>query len=348
MGWRLYKRGATYWVDLRAGGRRTRHSTETSVRAEAEREARRRWKLVEHLDEPLASGPTLRSVLDAWVRDHVALLESPHSRQSATATAESLKRHLGPLGKEPVLDLRQLQVDRFAAALRDSGLARSTVAKHLRHLRAAVRWATAHGILPRAPGWNVTPRKVVTVPVVLSPAEVRAVIAAAKDERVRLAMLLAATCGLRHGELLRLRVRDVRDDGRTLLVHEAKWDSGRSVPVPEVAAVALREYLGGCRRSAEWPLLGQLRRPARPMVRLTRSVRAAFDAAGLGRRDLKPGLHALRRACATHQLAAGADIRTVMANLGWRNLVTPMLYLGAQDRLRRDAAERLADALGLG
>jgi integrase len=335
---RLFKRGAVYWTDLRTKEGREKESTGEKQREAAARIARQRLRLAEarQTDGP---GPTLRDVLESWVIDHVALLESGNSRRSAESTVRRLLVELGALAEERVSGVRQLQVDRFAAQLRGKLKSRSTVAKRMRHLRAAVRWAERHGMMPPAP-FRIDVRPPRPQPVALSPEEIRRLFAAAPEGRVRLAMLLAATCGLRHSELVRLKVSDFR--GNALSVREAKADSDRVVPVPEPAAEAISEWIARCNRQPDWPLLGHHRAPWRRVVRLSKSVQRAFVAAGLWRVELKPGLHALRRSCATHMLGSGADLRTVMSVLGWRNLATPMHYLASVDGKKREASEKLA------
>ena len=60
---------------------------------------------------------------------------------------------------------------------------------------------------------------------------------------MRLAVVLLYACGLRLGELLRLRLSDVEDSGRVLRIRESKFGRSRLIPLSESAAAELRAYL---------------------------------------------------------------------------------------------------------
>src|ERR1700685_1721483 len=84
-----------------------------------------------------------------------------------------------------------------------------------------------------------TPQK---LPVILSPEEVRRLLAAVGQPRQHLMLRLAYGCGLRLGEVLRLRVADL-DSGRGLLwVRGGKGNKDRGVPLPDCLLHSLRAY----------------------------------------------------------------------------------------------------------
>ena len=69
-----------------------------------------------------------------------------------------------------------------------------------------------------------------------------------RAETIRLALVLLFCCGLRRGELLRLRIRDFDPCENTLRVEGTKFHKSRLVPLPESVAIEVRHYLALRRR----------------------------------------------------------------------------------------------------
>lgn len=59
----------------------------------------------------------------------------------------------------------------------------------------------------------------------------------------RMATVLLYTAGLRMGELLRLNVEDIEDEGSVLQIRESKFHKSRLVPLSESARTEVRRYL---------------------------------------------------------------------------------------------------------
>jgi integrase/recombinase XerD len=81
-----------------------------------------------------------------------------------------------------------------------------------------------------------------TLPVVLSPEEVAAVIGAVSDPVHRLCARAAYGCGLRVGEVVRLRVEDIDSARMMLNVRQAKGRKDRCVPLPPRLLEGLRAH----------------------------------------------------------------------------------------------------------
>lgn len=133
------------------------------------------------------------------------------------------------------------------------------------------------------------------------------------DERVRLMVHLAAICGLRRGEISRVRHQDVVPDlvGWSLRV-VGKGGHVRMVPLPEELAVDLRRLATG------WVFPS----PSRP---------GPLTAAHVGKlvsRALPEGwtCHTLRHRCGTVAYAATKDLRAVQELLGHARTDTTALY----------------------
>jgi integrase/recombinase XerD len=184
------------------------------------------------------------------------------------------------------------------------------------------------------------------LPVILSPDEVRRLLAAVVYFRHRLMLRLAYGCGLRLGEVLRLRVADL-DSGRgTLWVRGGKGGKDRGVPLPACLLDDLRAYWRQ-HRSADYLFPNRQGQPLHG-ASLQRAFKQALAASGL----TKPAtVHTLRHCYATHLLEAGLDLPTLQRLLGHNSVQTTMHYLHLRsERLRqvRSPLELLEDTVSDG
>src|SRR5262249_21791798 len=81
-----------------------------------------------------------------------------------------------------------------------------------------------------------------TLPVVLSPADVRRLLDAVPPGRNRLMLRVAYGCGLRVGELTHVRVADVDGARKVLWVRHGKGNKDRGVPLPDRLLDEWRAY----------------------------------------------------------------------------------------------------------
>lgn len=189
----------------------------------------------------------------------------------------------------------------------------NTLRSYRASFRAFFTWAQGIGRRPDNPGLLI-PR--VKVPRGLprpTPEHVYRVAAAQADERVRLMIHLAAVCGLRRGEISRVRREDVVEDllGRSLRVI-GKGGHERYVPLPDELARELRALPAG------WAFPSS----ARP---------GPLTPAHVGKlvsRALPDGwtCHTLRHRCGTVAYAARKDLRAVQELLGHARPETTALY----------------------
>lgn len=177
-----------------------------------------------------------------------------------------------------------------------------------------------------------------TLPVVLSPGDVRRLLDAVPPGRHRLMLRIAYGCGLRLGEFTRLRVADVDAGRRTLWVRHGKGGKDRGVPLPDVLLAELRDHWR-VHRPADWLFPGPAGTPLNAAT-LQRAFHRARRAAGV---RAGATVHTLRHCYATHLLEAGTDLPTIQRLLGHAHLSTTMLYL----HLRADRAAGIRSPLEL-
>lgn len=202
------------------------------------------------------------------------------------------------------------------------------------------------------------------LPVVLTRAEVVRVLEQLEGDAWLMASLLYGS-GLRLSEVLRLRIKDIDFDRRTLTIRGGKGDKDRVTMLPSSLVVALQMHLEDLRRlhardlandvgaSMEESLTRKYPHapvqwgwqyvfPASVATTWTRDGRPA----GLRRHHLHPtalqkavrqairraGIvkaatcHTFRHSFATHLLESGTDIRTLQELLGHKDVATTQIY----------------------
>jgi integrase/recombinase XerD len=171
------------------------------------------------------------------------------------------------------------------------------------------------------------------LPLTLSPEEANRLltVAGASSLRLRLMLALAYGCGLRAGEVARLRAGDIDRAQGVIRVVQSKGRKDRHVMLPEEVLELLRQWWKErpTRFDAGVPPLERLFFPSRKtgkalnIRQLNRLFHQACEAAGIQ----KPvTLHSLRHSFATHLLEQGTDIRLIQAVLGHDKLDTTARY----------------------
>jgi integrase/recombinase XerD len=174
-------------------------------------------------------------------------------------------------------------------------------------------------------------RQPITIPPVLSADEVEQLLTAAKSLRVRVMLSLSYGCGLRAGEVIRLRAGDIDSAQNIIRIVQSKGRKDRHVMLPPCVLALSRQWwlerpTDQDARTAprdRWLFPGRV--PGRPITtrQLNRLFHEAARAAGIRKRVT---LHTLRHSFATHLLERGTDIRLIQALLGHHRLETTAHY----------------------
>jgi site-specific recombinase XerD len=170
----------------------------------------------------------------------------------------------------------------------------------------------------------------VKLPVILSAAEVRRILAQVSAFDQRVALTTIYSCGLRLGEGLGLEVRDV--DGKRMFLHirGGKGNRDRYVPLPQRTLELLRQQWQTHRHPRLlFPAKGHSGQGAAtataPMCRSTlqRAFRLALRASGVAK---AAHVHTLRHSYATHLLEQGENLRQLQVNLGHHSPTATVIY----------------------
>ena len=169
------------------------------------------------------------------------------------------------------------------------------------------------------------------LPLTFSPEEARRLLRQAGSLRVRAMLALAYGCGLRAGEVVRLRSGDIDRAQGIIRVVQSKGSKDRHVMLPEEVLELLRQWWKErpAQPDAGVAPLERLVFPGRyagkPLTtrQFNRLFHEACEAAGIKKRVT---VHSLRHSFATHLLDQGTDIRLIQAVLGHAHLDTTARY----------------------
>jgi site-specific recombinase XerD len=169
------------------------------------------------------------------------------------------------------------------------------------------------------------------IPLVMSPDETRRLLAVASSLKVRVLLGVGYGCGLRAGEVVRLKVKHIDSAQRIIRVEQSKGRKDRHVMLSPETLDLLRQwwkarpryYDAGVPLEERWLFPGRKRGKPMSTRQLNRLFHEASDAAGI-RKSVT--LHALRHSFATHLLERGTDIRIIQALLGHDKLDTTARY----------------------
>lgn len=317
------------------------------------------------------SRTTVAQYLETWL-DHVKTQVTPRTHERY---CELVRKNIAPLiGALHLSKLRPVQIsDAYAKALasgrRDGkgGLAPSTVVYMHRLIKHALAQAVKWGLISRNPADAVTPPKVergtLTTYDMPQTAELLEVV---RGTRLHVPIMLAVMCGLRRGEIVALRWRNVDLDGMGLAIVESaeqtkdgvrykppKSGKGRRVALSATVAEELRRHK--LRQAEELLKLG-IRQDESAFVYAQedgspiqpRSLTHAWMKA-IGDSELpRIRFHDLRHAHATHLLASGVHPKVASERLGHSRVgVTLDLYSHVLPGMQEDAASRVDEALRL-
>ena len=169
------------------------------------------------------------------------------------------------------------------------------------------------------------------IPLVMSPDETRRLLAVADNLKVRTMLSLGYGCGLRAGEVVRLKVKHIDSAQKIIRVEQSKGRKDRNVMLSPEMLDLLRQWWkarpprdnAGTPVEERWLFPGRMRGQPMTTRQLNRLFHETAEAAGIKK---SVTLHTLRHSFATHLLERGADIRIIQALLGHHKLDTTARY----------------------
>jgi integrase len=250
--------------DGRWEGRYTVHTAEG--RQQKTVYGKTRKEVAEKLTEAMASRDqgvifdagklTVGDHLEQYLHD---VVKPSASHRTYSTHAQQIRSHIAPtLGRIKLKNLRKAHIDRLYREKLEAGLAPSTVRRVHAVLHKALEEAVKGDLIPRNPATHANKPKVKQDEIEpLDASEAAAFLKAAKGDRFEALYILCIMCGLRQGEALALRWRDIDLEEGTLRVNlqlqrvrgggglrfsEPKNASRRTVGLPQRAVSALKSH----------------------------------------------------------------------------------------------------------
>lgn len=166
------------------------------------------------------------------------------------------------------------------------------------------------------------PKRAKVLPNVLSKEEVKAILSAHSNIKHKAMLSLIYSCGLRCGELIKLKPEDVDGKRGLLLVKQAKGRKDRIVPLSPKILQLLREYYIACKPEI-YLFEGQKKGEPYDERSLQQVLKQSLRKCNI----TKPvSLHWLRHSYATHLLENGTDLRYIQEILGHTRSTTTEIY----------------------
>jgi integrase len=306
---------------------------------------------------------TVGEHLEQWLED---VVKPSASHRTYSTNAQQVRDHIAPtLGRIKLKELRKTHIDKLYREKLDSGLSPSTVRRVHAVLHKALEEAVKGDLIPRNPAAYANKPKVKQDEIEpLDASQAAAFLKAAKGDRFEALYILCLMCGLRQGEALALRWRDIDLDGGKLRVSlqlqrvrsggglrfsEPKNASRRTVGLPQRAVSVLKSHRN--RQLEEKLAAGPLYRDGGLVFASEHGT--PMDAQNVVNRYYKPLLkraslppirfHDLRHSCLSLLAQRGEPIRDLQALAGHATAAfTLQRYTHHYDA----SARRTADAMG--
>jgi integrase len=306
--------------------------------------------------DPRAGKVTLEAWATEWQRTVVHLRATTQRIYDA-----NLRNHILPeVGHVELGKLTPSMLRAWLSALttkvggHGGTLAPASVAQAYRTLNRILTAAVEDDLLGRNPLRGVKPPQVKAEPMRFLSHEDVATLAAAIDIRYRAFVLVAAYTGLRAGELIGLRTRQVDLLRRTItVVEQVQYIGGRhqtlppksaagrrSVSLPGVVVAMLEEHLAAYAEPRPNGLVFPA--PEGGFLRLENFRKRVWQPATVTAGVAPLRVHDLRHTCASLAIAAGADVKVLQRMLGHASAA---LTLDRYGHLLPGQARSVADRL---
>jgi site-specific recombinase XerD len=186
--------------------------------------------------------------------------------------------------------------------------------------------------------FNIKMKKPSRIPVVLSVEEVQQFLNSFTNLKHKAIFTLCYSAGLRVGEILNLKVKDIDSDRMQIRIEQGKGQKDRYSILSKKVLVLLREYVKKY-KPEEYPFEGQ-----------SGGQYSSSSIQALMRRHKKQcGItkkatpHTLRHSFATHLLDNGTDTRFIQELLGHKHISTTQIYTHVSSRSMKDVRSPIED-----
>jgi integrase/recombinase XerD len=259
----------------------------------------------------------------------------PNTLRAHAATIISFLLYLKGCGQERLEAIGREDIGGFVEHAQDLGLKPNTIATRLRGLYSFLKFLVHRGDLsPEVFTRKLRIKLPESLPRAIDPQAVRQMLAVIDHPRDRAIVLVLLRTGMRIGELLDTRLRDVDLNEQKIEIMEAqKTRVGRVVYLSEDACAVLRQWFLHRSQKSDYLFHG-LGRPRLSYEAIRGRFERYLNQAGLA--DSGYSLHSLRHTFASELLNAGMRLECLQQLLGHSCIEMTRRYARLTDITRRE------------
>lgn len=174
---------------------------------------------------------TAKAFFDMWVKDHAEPNLTPSTSDKYRSAAASAAASFGSMAMQKVTPYH---IQKWVNEMNESSVSKSTVQTYYNAIKASFNKAISWRIISLSPFRDITRPKVKRQAMrTLTANEVAHLLAAAEGHPMYLVILLAASCGLRRGEILGLKWGRIDLNAQVLQVVESYTESTKGLHLAE-------------------------------------------------------------------------------------------------------------------
>jgi integrase/recombinase XerD len=255
---------------------------------------------------PMSTDTTVSPLRQRMIEDMAARKLGPHSQRSHVY---SCKRFAAFLKRSPDTATAD-DIRRFQMHLAASGISICNRNRIMTGVRFLFRVTLRRHDLAAEIYHLKEPEK---LPLIMSPDEAKRLLAMARNIKVRVMLALGYGCGLRAGEIVRLKAGDIDSEQMIIRIEQSKGRKDRNVMLPEEVLSLLREwwkvrptrYDANVPVRERWLFPGRRRGEHLTTRQLSRLFHESASAAGITKRV---SLHSLRGWTRRHAICASPRV----------------------------------------
>lgn len=288
-----------------------------------------------------ANVPTVSEYAEVFMTSH----SLKHKPSSVKSKRQILNSYVLPVfGDMPLDSIRQIDVDIFQADMLETR-ARKTVNNICSVLSSVLKYAKKNGVIDSV-GLSFFLKSQPSELRAVSQEEIEALLGITRDQRYRVAILLASDAGMRVGELRAVRWSDINELRRSICIAQAfdvagnlgspkSWKS-RTVPMSD----RLFEEIRLLEQKEDFLLTKQAGGPLSYWA-VRDKIHDLYDAAGINK---PPKVwHCLRHSFCTLLAEAGAPVHVIKELAGHASIETTLRYMHTSESAKTQA---IAGAFG--
>jgi integrase/recombinase XerD len=283
--------------------------------------------------------------LESYMRHKWRMNHRPSTLRGSFVATRDFLTFYHDQGKSQLKDIASDELEAFVESMQDRGLKVTTVRTRLKHLWAFLRFLIEQNVVDA----SILKHKIKIrvpdfLPRAIAPSDIRKLLGVIEETRDRTLVLVLLRTGMRIGELLRVKMRDLDIRERKVHIYEGEKNClGRVVYLSDDVVMALRLWLKQRDKTREYLFYG-------------RSTLCYSSAWNIFQRYLRAAelqnkgytMHSLRHTFASELLNAGMRLECLQLLLGHRDIEMTRRYARLTDKSREEEYFRAMEIIERG